>query len=90
MDQNDRFFVWRAQAAPEQECILLGEIFTLNKKLVECRMPLVNSLHRQYHFAVTGQFQPPGAITIIQNIHPPDFDAVRADGDPGTQGNVIV
>jgi hypothetical protein len=46
-------------------------------------MPPVGSLHRQHHFAVTGQFEPSWAVTFIQDIHPPDFDAIRADSDPG-------
>ena len=38
MDQDNRFFVRRAPAALEQECIFFAEIFTLDKKFVECRM----------------------------------------------------
>ena len=60
MDQHNRFFIRRARAALEQERILIGEIFALDKKFVEGRMPPVGSLRRQHHFAVTGQFQPAG------------------------------
>ena len=90
MYQHDRFFIRRARAALEQERILFGEIFALDKKFVERRMPPVGSLRRQHHFAVTGQFQPPGAVAVVQDVHPPDFDTIRADGDSGAQGNAIV
>jgi hypothetical protein len=53
-------------------------------------MAPVGSLRRQHHFAVTGHFQPPGAIAFVQDVHPPDFDAIRAYRDPGSQGDAIV
>ena len=59
----------------------LGRYSLSIKSLLKRRMPPVGSLRRQHHFAVTGQFQPPGAVAIIQDVNPPDFDTIRADGD---------
>ena len=89
MDQHDRFFIRRTRAALEQERILIGQIFALDKKFVERRMLAVNCLRRQHDFAVTGQFQFSGLVAVVQDIDPPDLDAIRADGNSCSQGNFI-
>jgi len=50
----------------------------------------VDRLCRQYHFAITGQFQVPGAVAFVQNVYPPDFNAIRTDGDAGAQGDAMI
>ncbi len=74
----------------EQEHILPGEIFALNKKLVESRVPPVSSLFCQDHLAVTGQFQSAGVVAVIEDVHPANFHTILADGDPGPQGDAMV
>jgi len=68
MDQYHRFFVRSTRPALEHQCIFLRQVFTLDKKFVEGRMAPVDRLRRQYHFAVTGHFQPPGAVALVQDI----------------------
>ena len=90
MDQDNRFFVRRTPATLEQQRIFARQVFTFDKKFVESRVAPVNRLRGQHHLAVTGQFQPPGAVALIQNVYPSDFDAIRADCDPRAQGDAMV
>ena len=89
MDQHDRFFIRRARTAREQQRVLVGKIFAFDKKFVERGMPPIGSLRRQHHFAITGQFQLAGLMTVVQDIHAPNLNPIRADGDSSPQGNSI-
>jgi hypothetical protein len=53
-------------------------------------MPPVGSLSRQHHFTVTGQFQLAGLVAVVQNIHAPNLNPIRADGDSSPQGNSMI
>ena len=65
MGQYDGLFIRRTWATLEQQRVFPGEIFALDKKFVEGRVPPVGGLCCQYHLAIAGQFQMPQMIAVI-------------------------
>ena len=53
-------------------------------------MPAIGGLLCQHNFGIAGQLEVPRAVAFIEQVHPPDFNSIRADGNPGAHGNTII
>jgi hypothetical protein len=91
MSQVDWHFLGRTRAATEQQAVHFGQVFALDKELVERWMTPVGRLGREHNLTVAGEHQPAGMATVTGQGDAPNLDVVVGrDCDLHPQRDVVV